>query len=82
MFYLSNLKDGELYTKQQLLECLKLANDKVDKRIPYSYKAILRRERSGVNVYTNVTITKGKEMRVYRKDQIESIVNYEIENLK
>lgn len=65
------LKTDQSYLKSTLLECLKEQN------LVSSYKTIQRREKSGIDVYTNVLRDPVSGFRMYTGAQIRQIIEYE-----
>lgn len=65
------IKDDQHYLKSTLLECLSEQN------LVSSYKTIQRREKQGVEVYTDVNRDPVSGFRMYTGAQIRRIVEYE-----
>lgn len=74
---IDSLQPNLSYMKATLLECLKEARSEYKLTISASYNTIMRRERAGVDVYTDTGRDPVNGWRIYTADQIRKIVEYE-----
>lgn len=79
------LEDTKVYLKATLLQCLIEANElegSTNGKIQHTYKTVLRREKEGIEVYTNVRRDPVTNYRMYTGLNIRQIVEYEMNRAK
>lgn len=79
---IESLKDRNKYLVSTLLACLIEARRMHNLPLQASYRTILRRESSDVEVYTKCTRDQVSKFRMYTGSQIKKIIEYEVERTK